>query len=395
LGAPRVTFNPAMPPNPPLSTPLVFIHGDDDYAVKERARQVFAQWCQTAGECDQEIIDAQAAHAGEALQSIGRLREALNTLPFFGRTKVVWWRGCSFLGDDRVSASQAVNEAIVELAQEMKAFPWPNVQLLISAGKVDKRKSFYKALEKTGTVEVCAAWSAETKNWQADAADLAGQILRRQTVSITEEALEGLISSVGPNRAQLVQELEKVVLYAGQRGTLTVQDVEAVVVRNKQARAFALGDALGDRDLPRLLRTLDEELWELRSDRQRSEIGLLYGLISKVRMMIFLKELQREKWVQPTRDYTRFKAQLDRIPADLLPEDRRFNPLAMNPYPLFRAMQQAENYSLEELVQAMDLLLDCNQRLISSSLDGGLVLQQTVVQIVRSQTTAASPVASR
>ena len=38
----------------------------------------------------------------------------------------------------------------------------------------------------------------------------------------------------------------------------------AVCTRNKMARAFALGDALGDRDLPRLLRRLDEELWEVK-----------------------------------------------------------------------------------------------------------------------------------
>jgi hypothetical protein len=41
--------------------------------------------------------------------------------------------------------------------------------------------------------------------------------------------------------------------------------VAAICTRNKTARAFALGDALGDRDLPRLLRRLDEELWEVKS----------------------------------------------------------------------------------------------------------------------------------
>ena len=39
-------------------------------------------------------------------------------------------------------------------------------------------------------------------------------------------------------------------------------------------------------------------------------------------------------------------------------------------------------YSTEELVRAMGLLLECNQRLIFSRLDESLVLQQTLVQIV-------------
>ena len=166
-------------------------------------------------------------------------------------------------------------------------------------------------------------------------------------------------------------------------------DVAAVCTRNKTARAFALGDALGDRDLPRLLRRLDEELWEIKFDSQKSEIGLLYGLISKVRAMLLLKEMLREGWIKPEMDYNRFKAQLERVPAEKLPADRRFNPLALNPYVLYKALPQAKKYSQDELVRAMDLLLRCNQRLVSSGLDEALVLQQALVQIVAPQAAAA------
>jgi DNA polymerase III delta subunit len=54
----------------------------------------------------------------------------------------------------------------------------------------------------------------------------------------------------------------------------------------------------------------------------------------------------------------------------------------MNPYVLFRAIGQARNYTQAELVAAMDLLLQCNQQLISRSLDPSLVLQQALVRIV-------------
>jgi DNA polymerase III delta subunit len=179
----------------------------------------------------------------------------------------------------------------------------------------------------------------------------------------------------------LNNEVEKLALFAGNRTEIEVADVTAICTRNKSARAFALGDALGDRDLPRLLRALDEELWELKFDRQKSEIGVLYGLISKVRAMILLKEMMGEGWIKPDTDYNRFKAQLERVPAGQLPEDKRFNPLSLNPYVLFKALPQTRRYSQSELVQAMDLLLQCNQRLVSSSLDEALVLQQALVQI--------------
>jgi DNA polymerase-3 subunit delta len=199
---------------------------------------------------------------------------------------------------------------------------------------------------------------------------------------ISDRALSELVASVGPNVRQLNNEIEKLALYVGDRAEIEVGDVTAVVTRNKQARAFALGDALGDRDLPRLLRRLDEELWEMKFDSQKSEIGLLYGLISKVRAMIFLKEMLREGWIGMDSDYNRFKARLERIARDALPEDKRFNPLAMNPYVLFKALPQTDRYSLDELIRAMDLLLRCNQQLIFSSQDQAVVLQRTLVQIV-------------
>ncbi len=377
-----------MPAASPASVLLVC--GDDDFNVKQRARQVFQKWSEELGGLDHEIIDAQVTNGGEALKALAKLREGLNTLPFFGGGKAVWLQNCSFLGDDRTSASQAVTETLAELAAELKIFKWDNVRLLISAGKVDKRKTFYKTLEKLGAVEMFAALSLEDRDWAAKAEDHALKQLRALKKNIGDEALAELVSNVGPNLRQLTSEVEKLALYVGGRVPINIEDVAAIVTRNKQARAFALGDALGDRDLPRLLRCLEEEMWSMQFDKEKSEIGLLYGLIGKVRAMIFLREMIREKWIQPDGDYNRFKSQLERVPAEKLPEDRRFNPLALNPFMLFKALPHARRYSTPELVRAMELLLQCNQRLISSALDEKLVLQQTLVEIVRPKTPAVS-----
>jgi len=326
------------------------------------------------------------------LKALGNLRAALQTLPFFGTGKVVWLQNCSFLGDERAASAAAVTEFLGELAQELKTFEWGNVRLLISAGKVDKRKTFYKTIEKIGAVKSFDAWSIDDKDWVYEAEDVCRGELDARGKSIAENALAELINNIGPNRRQMSSEIEKLALFVGDRANITVEDVRAIVTRNKQARAFALAEALGDRDLPRLLRTLDEELWEMKFDSQKSEIGILYGLISKVRAMIFVKEMMREGWIKGEVDYSRFKGQLERVPADKLPQEKRFNPMAINPYILFKAVPQARKYAIEELVRAMDLLLQCNQRLIFSSLDGQLVLQQTLVQIVRGdRAQAAAP----
>ena len=367
---------------------LALICGDDEFAVKARAKQLYQQWCEELGGMDHETIEATVANSGEALTALGRLREALQTLPFFGTAKVVWLRDCNFLGDERAAAA-AVTETLAELAEELKIFKWSGVRLLISAGKVDKRKTFFKTLDKIGTVESFSGWSVDDRDWAERAEVAARAAVRARQKEISEEALGELVNRVGPHPRQIDNEVEKLCLFAGERKKIEFADVAAICTRNKAARAFALGDALGDRDLPRLLRRLDEELWGVKTDSHKSEIGLLYGLISKVRAMLLLKEMLREGWIKPEMDYNRFKAQLERVPADKLPADKRFNLLALNPYVLYKALPQAKKYTQGELVRAMDLLLRCNQRLVSSGLDEALVLQEALVQIVLPSAVAA------
>lgn len=385
---------PAPAPTPDPAVLLVF--GEDDFAVTNRARQVYQQWTAHAGGMDHEIIDASVSNSGEALRAIAKLREALQTLPFFGGAKVIWLQNCNFLADERAAEAQAVAATLADLARELKEFQWRNVRLLISAAKVDKRKAFFKTLDKIGAVETHAGLSVDDRDWAARMEMQARDGIRSRGKEIRAEALGELISRVGPNPRQLDSEVEKLALHAGDRREIEMEDVTAVCTRNKMARAFALGDALGDRDLPRLLRRLDEELWEAKFNSKKSEIGLLYGLITKVRVLLLLKEMLHEGWIREEADYGRFKAQLERVPADQLPADRRFNPLAMNPYVLYKALPQVKQYTQPELVRAMDLLLQCNRRLVSSGTEEALVLQQALVQIAaRPQAPAAAGTRTR
>jgi DNA polymerase III subunit delta len=377
--SPNNSEMPSAAAKPSASVVLVF--GEDEFAVKQRAKQLYQQWTAELGGMDHEILEAAANNSGEALRVLARLREALQTLPFFGSGKVVWLQNCNFLADERTASAQEVTATLAEISQELKEFSWQGVRLLVSAGKVDKRKVFYKTIDKLGAVESFAGWSGDDSKWTKEAELWARKALRARHKEIDEDALAELISRIGPNARQLDGEIEKLSLYVGERTAISLADVTAVCTRNKTARAFALGDALGDRNLPVLLRRLDEELWSMNFDSKKSEIGLLYGLITKVRAMIFLKEMMCEGWIRAGSDYGSFQRQLERVPAEHLPADKRFNPLAFNAYVLFKALPQAKNYTQAELIAAMDLLLRCNQRLVTSGLDEAMVLQQALVQI--------------
>jgi DNA polymerase-3 subunit delta len=366
--------------NPQLPTePLCLVYGDEDFLVRDRASQVYEAWCAAAGGEDHEVIDGTVRNASEALEALAKLNEAVQTLPFFGGAKVVWLRAANFLGDERTASSRDVTDRLNGLAKDWESFDWQGVQVLISAGKVDKRKGFFKSVKKIASIEDL---SVADKERGSKAALIVRQRLTELGKKITSHVADELILLAGSSLQQLYTEADKLAAYVGERDEVTRHDVHEIATRTKQAQAFALGDALGERNLPKLLRVLDEELWVVKLDAKKSPIMLLYGLISKLRTMIFLKELTRLKWIRPDGGYPQFKSQLEAIPDERMPDDRKFNPKAMHPYMLFNALGHARRYSEEELTRAMDILLRCNRQLVSSSTDDTLLLQQALVQIV-------------
>ena len=373
----------------PPEGPLVLVHGDDDFAVAQRAHQIHKAWCGELHSIDHDIIEATVATAGEASMALAQLREAIETLPFFSGAKVVWFKGCNFLGDDRTAKAKDVSSGLAGFASLLKSFEWAGVRLLISANKTDKRKAFYKTVSKVGYAESFEALSLEDRDWQAKAGQVVVAKLKALNKKVDDTAVAELVQMVGPDTLALVSECEKVAIYVGERDEIAVSDIQAIITRGKQAKAFALGDALGERDLPRLLKRLDEDLWAVKTDRKKSVIGLVGGLVSKVRSLLFARELLDAGWLKPTHNFPQFKPQIDRLPADSFPTDRKISPLGLHPYVLFNAVNQACNYNSAELVRALELLMHCNRHLVSSSLDDTLILQQTLTQIVVRKAKAA------
>src|SRR4051812_20153309 len=224
--------------SPAKTPPLALVCGDDEFAVKQRAKKIYQDWSEELGGMDHEIIEATVSNSGDALNRLARLREALHTLPFFGSGKVVWLRDCNFLGDERAASAQAVTEGLNALADELKTFRWDTIRLLISAGKVDKRKTFFKTLDKVGTVENFTALSADDKDWVERAEMAARAAVRERQKEISEEALAELVNRVGPNIRQLENEIEKLCLHAGDKKKIEFDAVALICSRNKTARAF-------------------------------------------------------------------------------------------------------------------------------------------------------------
>lgn len=373
----------------------LMVFGEEDFLVRERANEVFRQWTQpTAEGIEPEIekVEGSVNSVSDAIQALNRVTEALLTFPFFSPVKVVWFQSVNFLGGDGVlGVSARVSQALKDFCAVLSQQDWSSTRLLISAGKVHKAKTFYKTLSKIGTVEPIITWSINDREWRSKAETLARAELSSRKLRMDPAAHAYLIETVGPNPAELVREIEKLEILqlqpanddptAANDSVIGLELAQQMIPLNRNARAFALGDALGERNLPLILKTLEDEWWSMRQDSKKSAIGLIYGLVKKIRVMLMVKEGIRLGWFQSRMSYGSFQSSFNKIPAGFLPEDKQFNLQANNPFVVFRAMQQSEAYTMRELIQALNLLLECNQALVSSAVDEKRALRDTLSRI--------------
>ena len=108
----------------PQTANIHAIVGSDEAEVKHVAAELAQKLApDDAGDFGLEIIDGVAENADQAAGRIRSAIEALQTLPFFGSTKVVWLKNTNFLGDDAKARSTAVQNALEELgffSEELK-----------------------------------------------------------------------------------------------------------------------------------------------------------------------------------------------------------------------------------------------------------------------------------
>ena len=89
---------------------------------------------------------------------------------------------------------------------------------------------------------------------------------------MTAEALGRLVAAVGPHLRQLSTEVEKLVLFAGDRAEITADDVAGSCPAANTPRPLGWARRWATAICPRALRALDEDLWEikLKVDRTRA-----------------------------------------------------------------------------------------------------------------------------
>ena len=107
-------------------------------------------------------------------------------------------------------------------------------------------------------------------------------------VKLDADAARELVDSLGGDMMMIANELEKLVLFVGDKKRVTLGDVETLVLAAKQRSFYELTDAISARDRGRALSVLDAILSA--GDGEEAAIGHVYMLSRTFRQMLVILE---------------------------------------------------------------------------------------------------------
>ena len=353
--------------------------GSDEGLVREKALLLYNQL--TNGVDDgftHETIDGIADNSESAYEICSSTVQALLTIPMFGGDKVVWLRNANFLADNVTGRSQRTEAGVESLRNTLEKGIPNGVKFLLTAQGVDKRRGFWKFIEKAADVQVHDRIDTSRDDWQDQVASLVTKRARELGLTFDRDAMALFVMLAGEQSQQIGNELEKLDLYLGpERREVTEDDVRVLVPLSRAAVVFEIGKAIQIGNAARAIQLIDQQL-----EADESAIGIMRASIIGVVRNLFMAKLIIEKFKVPTGNYSAFSGGLNRLPeADRAWLPQKKDGSGVNVFPIFLAADNAKNFDLASLQHVMEATLKADQALVTTGLDHRLVLHRLIVEI--------------
>ena len=101
---------------------------------------------------------------------------------------------------------------------------------------------------------------------------------RERRFNLAPQAARALITRIGGSTERLAVELDRLALWAGDGGEVTLDDVELMTTDSSERAGWALADAIVSRDLDRAVATTEDLI-----QQGEAVTPLVYGMASRLR----------------------------------------------------------------------------------------------------------------
>lgn len=317
---------------------VYFIHGEDHFLSDKIIKQLISKFTTPEGR-EFDLISL----FGEAINSESVI-EQLEMFPFLSESKVVVVRGFEQLKD----------KDQIKIAEYIHNIPSTSI-LIVHCETIDARKKIFKAFDKFITINAkppAGYW--EIEKW------LTAE-LRRLRVRSSIETISLFSSKIEADYYTAYNELEKILIYVGDKKVITTEDVETCMDNNRASSIFELQNAIGHRNKQRALLVLHNYL---EAEEGKNSILLIvmltrfFQIVWKIKFLLVsglsISEIQ-SKYINEVhynfrKDYITF----------------------------------ANNYSKVKMEGIFELLLQNDYKLKSTDLEVNLLLTKLVVDLIGS-----------
>ena len=204
-----------------------------------------------------------------------------------------------------------------------------------------------------GIVELARVEEGEAVRWISD-------YCVSRSVKMEADGARELVDALGGDMMMISNELEKLILYVGEKKRITLGDVETMVLAAKQRSLYELTDAISNKDRVRALEVLDAIL--ISGEGEEAAIGHIYMLAKTFRQMLIILERnvrdQRMLWAALWQGF--------RVP----------------PFAADDIIRQARRYkNRRELTRAIRLVAKADLALRSNPVSKRMVLERLVMDL--------------
>ncbi|MBM6507471.1 MULTISPECIES: DNA polymerase III subunit delta [Staphylococcus] len=274
------------------------------------------------------------------------IEEAL-TMPFFSDKKAILVQNAYVFTGEKVT--KELNQNTDQLLEFIEKYDGANLIVFeVFQNKLDERKKLTKTLKKNGQLKKVEQMSEEEiKKWIQSK-------LNDNFKDIKQDALNNMIELTGINFNIISQELDKLMLFLGDRPTINKDDVNLIINRSLEQNVFLLTEYIQKRQKNKAIQLVKDLI-----NMKEEPIKLLALITSNYRLYYQCKILSQKGYSGQQIAKT----------------------VNVHPYRVKLALGQVRHYQLEDLLNIINSCAETDYKLKSSYMDKQLILELFILSL--------------
>ncbi|MFW3608636.1 DNA polymerase III subunit delta [Staphylococcus caprae] len=324
-----------------MSDNIVAIYGEVPELVEKKSSEIVNQYL------GQDKDDFNFVKFNMYENDLTPIIEETLTMPFFSDKKAIVVKNAYVFTGEKVT--KELNHSAEQLMEFIEKYDGENLIIFeVYQNKLDERKKLTKSLKKYAQLKKVEQMSEEEiKKWIQ-------RKLNENYKDIKQDALNLFIELTGINFNIVSQELEKLMLFLGDRPTINKDDVNQIINRSLEQNVFLLTKFIQKGRKNKAVQLVNDLI-----TMKEEPIKLLALITSNYRLYYQCKILGQKGYSGQQIAKT----------------------VNAHPYRVKLALNQARNYQLNDLLNIIDSCAETDYKLKSSYMDKQLILELFILSL--------------